>query len=76
MYLKFRVSRETANDFIRLFVNRLAYGVQAAKPLPNGSVPYYLARDWLTKAPKHTRYRRGANAPEWRHYHQSVRDQS
>jgi len=52
MYLKFRVSRETANDFIRLFVNRRAYGVQAAKPLLNGSVPYYLARDWLTKAPK------------------------
>jgi hypothetical protein len=52
MYLKFRVSRETANDFLRLFVNRLAYGVQAAKPLLNGSVPYYLARDWLTKAPK------------------------
>jgi hypothetical protein len=35
-----------------LFVNRLAYGVQATKPLANGSVPYYLARDWLTKAPK------------------------
>lgn len=52
MYLKFRVSRETANDFMHLFVNRLAYGVQAARPLPNGSVPYYLARDWLTKAPK------------------------
>jgi hypothetical protein len=52
MYLKFRVSRETANDFLRLFVNRLAYGVQAVKPLANGSVPYYLARDWLTKAPK------------------------
>ena len=52
MYLKFRVSQETAIDFIRLFVNRLAYGVQATKPLPNGSVPYYLARDWLTKAPK------------------------
>ncbi len=52
MYLKFRVSRETANDFMHLFVNRLAYGMQATKPLPNGSVPYYLARDWLTKAPK------------------------
>ncbi len=52
MYLKFRVSRESANDFIHLFVNRLAYGVQATKPLANGSVPYYLARDWLTKAPK------------------------
>jgi hypothetical protein len=52
MNLKFCVSRMTANDFLRLFVNRLAYGVQAAKPLPNGSVPYYLARDWLTKAPK------------------------
>jgi hypothetical protein len=52
MYLKFRVSRETANDFIHLFVNRLAYGMQATRPLPNGSVPYYLARDRLTKAPK------------------------
>jgi hypothetical protein len=52
MYLKFSVSRKTADDFMRLFVNRLAYGVQAARPLPNGSVPYYLARDWLTKAPK------------------------
>jgi hypothetical protein len=52
VYLRFRVSRETANDFIRLFVNRLAYGMQATKPLPNGSVPYYLARDRLTKAPK------------------------
>jgi hypothetical protein len=52
MYLKFRVSRETANDFIHLFVNRLAYGIQATKPLPNGSVPYYLARDWLTKTPR------------------------
>ena len=52
MYLKFCVSRETANNFMRLFVNRLAYGVQAYKPLPNGSAPYFLARDWLTKAPK------------------------
>ena len=53
MYLKFRVSRETANDFIRLFVNRLAYGVQATKPLANGSVPY-IWRNWLTKAPKYS----------------------
>jgi hypothetical protein len=52
MYARFDVSQDTANDFMRLFVNRLAYGMQATKPLPNGSVPYYLARDWLTKAPK------------------------
>jgi hypothetical protein len=52
MYLRFRVNQETANGFMRLFVNRLAYGVQATKSLPNGSVPYYLARDRLTKAPK------------------------
>ena len=32
MYLKFCVCRMTANNFLRLFVNRLAYGVQAAKP--------------------------------------------
>jgi hypothetical protein len=52
MYSKFCVSRETANNFMRLFVNRRAYGMQATQPLPNGSVPYYLARDWRTKAPK------------------------
>ncbi|MDT8069206.1 MAG: hypothetical protein ROO76_13655 [Terriglobia bacterium] len=52
MYRKFSVSRDTATDFMRLFVNRLAYGKQATKPLPNGSVPYYLARDWRTKVPK------------------------
>jgi hypothetical protein len=46
------VSRETATNFMRLFVNRRAYGMQAARPLPNGSVPYYLARDWQTKKPK------------------------
>lgn len=49
MYARFHVSQETAQDFIRLFVNRLAYGVQASRPLPNGSVPYYPARDWKTK---------------------------
>ena len=52
MYAKFCVNRESANNFMRLFVNRLEYGMQATKPLPNGSVPYYLARDWKTKAPK------------------------
>ena len=52
MYTTFCVSRETADRFIRLFVNRLAYGMQVARPLPNGSVPYYLARDWQTKKPK------------------------
>ncbi len=52
MYAKFCVSRETANGFIRLFVNRRAYGIQAERALPNGSVPYYPARDWKTKEPK------------------------
>ena len=52
MYAKFSVSRDTANDFIRLFVNRRAFGMQAQKPLPNGKVPYFLARDWATKQPK------------------------
>jgi hypothetical protein len=52
MYDTFCVGRETANNFIRLFVNRRAYGIQAAKPLPNGKVPYFLARDWKTKEPK------------------------
>jgi len=52
MYAKFCVSRETAINFMRLFVNRRAYAIQANRPLPNGSVPYYLARDWPTKEPK------------------------
>jgi len=53
MYAKFCVNRETANNFMRLFVNRRAYAIQAERSLPNGSVPYYPARDWKTKEPKH-----------------------
>jgi hypothetical protein len=52
MYARFNVSRETATNFMRLFVNRRAYGMQAVRSLPNGSVPYFLARDWKTKEPK------------------------
>lgn len=52
MYARFDVSQETASDFMRLFVNRGAYGMQAVRSLPNGSVPYYLVRDWQTKEPK------------------------
>jgi hypothetical protein len=52
MYAKFCVSRDMAMNFMQLFVNRRAYGMQASQPLPNGSVPYYLARDWHTKQPK------------------------
>jgi hypothetical protein len=52
MYAKFNVSRGTANSFIRQFVNRRAYSIQAHKPLPNGKVPYFLAKDWTTKEPK------------------------
>ena len=52
MYAHFCVSRDTAEDFMRLFVNRLAYGIQRSQPLPDGSVPYYLAQDRYTKTPK------------------------
>jgi hypothetical protein len=52
MYAKFCVNRETASGFMRLFVNRHAYAIQAEHALPNGSVPYYPARDWNTKEPK------------------------
>jgi hypothetical protein len=31
---------------------RWAYAIQAERPLPNGSVPYYPASDWKTKEPK------------------------
>jgi hypothetical protein len=36
----FCVSRQSAEQFMSLFVNRLAYGIQRAAPLPDGSVPY------------------------------------
>ncbi len=36
----FCVDRQTADYFMRLFVNRLAYGIQRDKPLPDGTVPY------------------------------------
>jgi hypothetical protein len=36
----FCVSRQTAEEFMRLFVNRLAYGIQRGKPLSDGTVPY------------------------------------
>ncbi len=36
----FSVDRQTAEQFMRLFVNRLAYGIQRDKPLPDGTVPY------------------------------------
>ena len=52
MYDTFCVGRDTANNFIRRFVNRRAYSIQAAKPLPNGKFPYFLARDWKSKEPK------------------------
>jgi hypothetical protein len=52
MYAKFCVNRETASNFIRLFVNRRAYGIQGERPLSNGSLPYYPARDRRTKEPK------------------------
>lgn len=36
----FCVDRQTADEFMRLFANRLAYGIQRDKPLPDGTVPY------------------------------------
>jgi hypothetical protein len=36
----FCVSRQTAEDFMRLFVNRLAYCIQREKVLSDGSAPY------------------------------------
>jgi hypothetical protein len=52
MYAHFCVSRETANNFIGLFVNRLAYGIQFTRPTPDGSFPYYLARFKPSNEPK------------------------
>ena len=46
MYAKFNVNRDTANEFIRLLVNRRAYSIQAHRALPNGKHPYFLAREW------------------------------
>jgi hypothetical protein len=54
MYAKFNVNRDTANDFMRLLVNRRAYSIQAHKPLPNGKHPYFLAREWHKDPEKRT----------------------
>jgi len=67
MYSTFCVSRETADRFIKLFVNRRAYGMQAAHPCPMVGSVLYLARDWQTKK-QNSRRRRGAHAPERRHH--------
>jgi hypothetical protein len=52
MYERFCVSRDTADNYIRLFVNRLAYGMQFVRPAANGSFPYFLAKDKATDEPK------------------------
>ncbi len=40
----FCVSRHTAEQFLKLFVNRLAYGIQRDKALPDGTFPYIKQR--------------------------------
>jgi hypothetical protein len=40
MPAQFCVSRQTAEDFMQLFVNRLAYCIQREKVLSDGSAPY------------------------------------
>lgn len=37
----FCVSLDTAEQFMKLFVNRLAYGIQRQQPLPDGDCPYF-----------------------------------
>ena len=36
----FCVTRQTADHFLKLFVNRLSYGIQRDKPLSDGTFPY------------------------------------
>jgi len=50
MYAKFCVNRETANNFMRLFVNRRPTQSRLSVPA-NGSVPYY-RQGLKTKEPK------------------------
>ena len=49
MYAKFCVNRETASNFMRLFVNRRAYAIQAERPLPQGPALRSISasRAWL-----------------------------
>ncbi len=51
-YKRFRVSPELADAYMHLFVNRLEYSIQAAQPMMNGKVGWYLARDRNTREPK------------------------
>ena len=41
MYTTFCVSRETADRFIKLFVNRRAYVLQSKRPHPESGRYYY-----------------------------------
>ena len=52
MYTTFCVSRETAYRFVELLPWTGGLRNAGCPSLPNGSVPYYLARDWQTKKPK------------------------
>lgn len=52
MYEYFSVSRETARDYMNLFVNRLAYGMQFMRPAADGSFPYFLPKFKATDEPK------------------------
>ncbi|HTF63441.1 MAG TPA: hypothetical protein VK638_12115 [Edaphobacter sp.] len=51
-YKRFRVSRALADDYIELFLNRREYSIQATKPMMNGKIGWYLARQYKTKEPK------------------------
>ena len=51
-YKRFLVSPELADAYMHLFVNRLEYSIQAAQPMMNGKVGWYLARDRNTREPK------------------------
>ncbi len=50
-YKRFRVSPELADAYMHLFVNRPEYSIQAAQPMMNGKVGWYLARDRNTREP-------------------------
>jgi hypothetical protein len=51
-YKRFRVSRELADQYIQLFVNRPEYSMQASKPMMNGRIGWYLARDRNSGQPR------------------------
>ena len=75
-YKHFRVSPALADDYMHLFVNRPEYSIQAAQPMMNGKVGWYLARDRNTREAEAAGQCHCPCSYQRRAHHQSLFDRS